>query len=820
MVMRTHRYFLLIFLLLVTAGNAIANVSVSGKVIDAKSGGIGSANVILLHAADSTLAKADIANDDGTFKIEDIAVGIYILKVALIGYNTYSSEKIIIADKDITLPVITLLASGTDLKEVSVRGQKPFIEIHADKIVVNVENSIVNAGSSAMDVLTRSPGVTVDQNDKISLKGKQGVTIMIDGKITPIAGADLANLLKSMPSNSIESIELISNPSAKYDAAGTASIINIKLKKDKKIGLNGSVNGTYGQGVYPKSNLGFNLNYRNKKFNIFASYNYAYRKGFNHLTLTRNFYNNSNFAGAYDQDDHFLFPIVSHTANAGMDYNVSSKTTIGFVVSGNSTHFDPTGTNFTNVVDSATRRIDSFFTTTNNSHDQLSNYAANVNLRHTFDSSGQQLSVDADYARYTNSSTQNYTTNYYNYMPDGTSIASPSQPPYILLGQLSGITQIRSLKADYENPLKNNAKLEAGIKTSFVTSDNEPAFYNKTDTGYVLDKTKSDHFIYNENINAAYINFSKDWPKWSTQIGLRGEQTIATGDEKATDSTFSRNYFQLFPSLAVQWHVDANNDLGITLSRRIERPSYDQLNPFKYFLDPTTYKAGYPYLNPALSYSAELSYTYKQKFITTFNYTITNDPITEVIQPSETENRVTIQTTKNLTSMAYYGISGAYQLQFFKWWSNTTNFNAYYSQYKGDLAGTTLNNGRATFDVNTSNSFILPKNFSAELSFFYQAPMTYGYMYVRPSWMLNAGVQKNLFDKRATIRLNCTDIFWRGWPSGTSYYNNYVESFVAKRDTRQLSLSFTYRFGKRSVGQVNKHNGGAEDEKRRVGGAG
>ena len=258
----------------------------------------------------------------------------------------------------------------------------------------------------------------------------------------------------------------------------------------------------------------------------------------------------------------------------------------------------------------------------------------------------------------------------------------------------------------------------------------------------------------------------------------------------------------------------------MTLSRRIDRPSYEQLNPFKFYLDPTTYKAGYPYLNPALSYAAELSYTYKQRFITTLNYAITTNPITEVIQPSTTENKVTIQTTKNLIQMSYYGISGSYQISFFKWWNNTTNINVYYSNYTGDIAGTNLNAGKTTFNLFSTNSFILPGNWSAELSGFYQAREQYGYMVVDPMWMLNAGIQKNLFDKRATIRLNAKDIFWHGYPSATSYYKDYIESFVAQRDTRQVSISFTYRFGKRTVPQSTKHSGGAEDEKKRVGGHG
>jgi hypothetical protein len=241
------------------------------------------------------------------------------------------------------------------------------------------------------------------------------------------------------------------------------------------------------------------------------------------------------------------------------------------------------------------------------------------------------------------------------------------------------------------------------------------------------------------------------------------------------------------------------------------------MNPSKFYLDPTTYKAGYPFLNPALSYSAELSHVYKQRLITTLNYTKTTAPLTEVIQPSPTESKVTIQTTKNLTSMDYIGVSGAYQFSFFRWWNNTTNFDIYYGHYTGDIAGAHLNAGRVTYDCNTTNSFVLPHDWSAEVGGNYQAPQVYGYMNLKPNWMLNIGVQKNLFDKQATVKLSVTDLFWKGYPSATSIYNNYTESFIAKRDTRQVSVACTWRFGQRAGQPHQKHTGGASEERRRVG---
>ena len=789
--------------------------SISGRVKDDAGLPVTYANIILLRCSDSALVTAQLTNEKGDYLLTLTDTGSFYLKAVLAGYEPYSSSRIVMGSTNVTMQPINLKPKENQLKEVAIRSQKPFIEVHADKLVVNVENSIVDAGGSVLDVLSHSPGVTVDQNDNISLKGKQGVNVMINGKIQPVSAADLANMLKSMPSSAVESIELISNPPAKYDAAGTGGIINIRMKKDKKTGLNGSINGMLAEGIYFKSATGLNLNYRNKNINIFGSYNLSPRHGFNHLTLDRNFLaDDGTFSKRYVQDNHYLYKFNTYMANAGIDYNISRSNTIGCSMSADLTDFRRDGYNYSDVLDSLHNLT--HFATNSSSPNKWGSYAGNINFKHSFDSTGRSVSIDADYAAYPGNGTQAYNTTYL----DGAGAPSLTLRPVSVTGSQIGVTRIRSLKADYSHPLKHDARLEAGLKTSLVTADNDLKLYNVVDTVSTIDNTKSNHFIYNELINAAYINYSRDWKKWSTQLGLRAEQTVADGTSKTTGEHFDTNYVKLFPSFAVQRHLNANNDLGLTLSRRIERPNYEQLNPFKYYLDPTTYKAGYPYLFPALSYSFELSYTYKQRLVTTINYTRTGNPITEVIQPDDSNKSITVQTTKNLQLMEYFGVSGSYQFRFFKWWNNTTNINAYYSKYTGDIAGSKLDTGRATFDVYTTNSFVLPKNMSAEVSFFYQAPQAYGYMQLKPQSNLSIGFQKNFFDKKLTVKVNATDIFWHGYPSATSIYNNYIETFTAKRDTRQFSLALTYRFGKRTVSPVQRHGGGAEDEKKRAGGQG
>lgn len=799
-------------LLLLFCGSVFAQdrYTVSGKVTDTHKEPVAGAYLMLLK--DTVLQKTALADADGLFMIDDMPAGTYLLKISATGFGGYNSEPLQL-NTSLTLPDIVLEEKKSELKEVTVQAQKPFIEVKADKIVVNVENSIVSAGSSVMDVLQRSPGVTVDNNDNISLKGKQGVIIWIDGKPTPMQGADLATVLRSMPSGSVDKIELISNPGARFDAAGSAGIINIKTKKDQRMGINGTATINYGQGKYPKYGAGLTLNYRNKKLNVYANYNYAYRYWFNHLMLDRKFLdtakNSDRQLFRYNQDNYALFNFSNHIASAGLDYSLSDATTIGATFSFGSNTFAPKADNASQALDGNNNLLYDFNTTGRHDNSYY-NYAANINLRHNFDTSGRTLSIDADYAAFGNHSRQNFVTTYR--APDG----SVYQPDYYLKSNLEGITRIQSLKADYVQPLKAGMRLEAGVKTSFAQADNEPLFYEMVGGDYVLDAKRSNHFLYQENINAGYIIFSKDWTKWSTQLGLRAENTNANWEQITTNQKYDTSYIQLFPSLALQYHLNPKQDLGLTFSRRIERPNYQQLNPFKYFIDKTTYREGYPYLQPASFYSVELSHTFNQRFVTTFTYGINKGYITEVIQPSETEDSITVQTNKNLKQMTFVGLSGAYPFQITRWWSNISNFNVYYALYEGNIANTPLRNGKPTFDLNTNNTFLLPGNVSIELGLYYQARQIYGYMDVQPVWMLNAGIQKHLFNKKATIKLNVQDIFFTGYPKATSIYTGYREDFIAERETRVGNLSFIYRFGKNTVAPVRKRSGGAEEEKNRA----
>jgi outer membrane receptor protein involved in Fe transport len=794
-------------------GFAYAQSQVSAKILDEQSKGIDGATVSLLSVKDSSLVKVNVTEKSGTVLFEQIKNGSYLLSVSTVGYKKAISKTFdITKDNDrIALPDMHLEHSTSQLNEVNVQAKKPFIEKEIDRIVVNVNSSIVSAGSTALDVLARSPGVLVNQNDDISMKGKQGVIVMIDGKPTNLASTDLADLLRSTPANSIDKIELITNPSAKYDAAGSAGIINIKLKKDQRYGVNGNLSISAGQGVYGKQNAGISLNYRNNNINLFGNYNYAYRENYNHLELDREFFNNNgNLTGAYSQDNYLKLPIHSNLAKAGLDYTPSKNTTIGVVFTGLISQFNPTGTDASDVLDSL-RQKTSYFATDSKANNRLNNFAANLNFKHSIDTAGQEITADLDYARYGVNSTQNYITAYYNL--DGT----PSQPYDILKDFQPGVLNIYSIKADYALPLSKGSKFEAGFKSSYVKANNNLSFYNIVNGNMQFDTTKSNHFIYKENINAAYANYSKSMGKYKVQLGLRAEQTISQGDQVTTNNTFKNSYVQFFPSFFISDKINEQNDLSVSLGRRIDRPTYRQLNPFKFYLDPSTYVEGNPYLGPQTTYNAEVDYTYKQKYIVSFTYSNTADNITSVLFPDPTNSRVTIQSDVNLARNYYYSLSFTVPIDVTKWWTSTNNLNTYYSNYSGNLSNTPLNKGAFAFDANSTNSFNISKKTTAELNGVFTSGNVYGYLYVKHALELSAGLQRTILNGKGTLKFNVSDFLRTNNLVGTTDIDHYSETFHRHIESRVATLAFVYRFGSNKIAPSRRITGGAEDEKKRAG---
>lgn len=815
--MRNSIHLIILILWSSLAGKAVAQSSlgtIRSTLVDERNEALTGSSIFLLRAGDSSLVKSALVNEKGVFELEGIKTGEYLLNISELGKRPYWSSVIRITPDQTwyELPPIRLqLNEGINLQEVTVKASKPFIERQLDKIVVNVENLISAAGSTAFEVLEQSPGVVIDQNDNISMKGRPGVQVMINGKPAGVAGRDLANYLRGLPANAIQKIELITNPSARYDAAGNAGIINIILKKDQRSGTNGSLTVSYGQGKYAKTGEGITLNYRNKKINLFGSYNFAYRKAFSHLTLYRKFLALGELDGVYDQDNYITFPFKNHIGRTGFDYNLSPKTTVGAVVSGVSNRFNTSGDTHTDVLDKNEIK-NSYNLNSNRSSDQWYNYSANANLKHTLDSNGREFTVDLDYARFGNNTDQNFRTEFFNL--DG----SPALPAYLLSGDVRGRLTIKSIKADYIHPLKNKARLESGVKSSMVSADNDLQYYNASSGVAILDPNQSNHFLYRENINAWYINYSNEFKKFNFQFGFRAEQTNTEGNQLTTQQKFDSSYLNLFPSAVVNFKASARHDWSLSVSRRLDRPSYRQLNPFKFFINNSTYSEGNPYLRPQYTYAYELGHTFNQKIITTLSYSLTKANITEVIFPSPDLDKITIQTNRNLAQFEFWGLNISAPITLAKWWNSVNNFNVYYGRYTGNLANTLLNSGQINFNLSTNNSITLgDQGWTAEINGNYRAPELYGFMQVKSTGSLSTGVQKTILNNKGTLRLNVSDVLYTQRSRATTIFRDYEESFKVSRESRVATLAFSYRFGNTKIPGARRRTGGAEEEKQRAG---
>lgn len=784
--------------------------NVSGAILDENKKPLEFATMMLLQATDSSLVKGAISDVSGKFEFENVATGNYLVAGSMVGYKKIYTKAFTLDAKhlSVTLVAIQMEPDAQHLNEVVVVGQKPFIEQRVDKMVVNVENSIVSSGGTAMEVLEKAPGITIDKDDKISLKGKQGVVIMIDGKQTYLSATEVSNMLRNMQSNAIEQIEIISNPSAKYDAAGNSGIINIKLKKNKNMGMNGNLTAGTGYGKFPKYNGSLNLNYRNGKFNVFGNYNYGYNKRFSDQTILRTIH----YGGVttyFDSQNYRLMEFDNHSFKAGADYYINKHNTIGFLANGfaNSGNMDVTNET---IIRNAGFEADSSLTLFNSPRNTWKSMAYNVNYRKTFDSTDREFSIDLDYSKFNGKSKDDIQTYYYNRGGEQTGT------PLFLKSDIPSQVDIKSFKIDYVHPLKNKAKIETGIKSSFVTTDNDVKFNLFRDFQWMIDTDRTNHFKYTENINAAYVNFNKELSKkWSLQLGLRAEQTISRGNSITLNKVVDRNYLEWFPSVFVSQNISKDHQVNYSYSRRIDRPSYQDLNPFIYFLDPYTFFQGNPFLKPQFTNAFQVSHTFKGKFITTLGYSHTKDIFTQVTKQDD-ETKVTIATMTNLDTRYNYNMGLSAPITFTKWWTANNNINVYYNQYTSQYLGGQLNTGQLALNLNSNHNFILANDFSAEVSGFYNSPTVDGIIKIQSMYAVGFGIQKTFMNKKASLKLNVNDVFNIMQFKGHIHYQNMDLKIRSNWESRQARLTFNYRFGKNDINPARRRSSATESEQNRI----
>jgi len=788
------------------AQQAAPAAKVSGALVNEQGKPLDYATVSLLRASDSTVVKGALSNDAGVYVFDNIKAGNYIIKATVVGYQKAVSKSFTVPANTphVTAPALNLHTGSTELKGVTITATKPLIERKIDRTVMNVENSVLAAGNTAMEILERAPGVTVDKDDNISLKGKQGVTVMINDKLTYLTAAQLATLLRSTDGNTIKSIEIITNPSAKYDAAGNSGIINIKLKKNTQSGTNGSITVGGAKSKYWRDNSSLNLNHKQGNLNVFTSLSRGDNKRGHDIGIDRIITDSLGNKTYFNQKSNL--PSINHYNNyrLGADYDLTPKHTIGFVVSGYSNSEKDLNDNRT-IIGKQFGVPDSSLRTTSDIRQTYKNFALNLNDRLKLDTSGQELSIDLDYSKFKNNSNAMYNTDYF--LPDG----SIQHEPQMLRNQTPSTISIYTGKADYTKPLTKTIKLEAGVKFSSVKTDNDLQAQIFSNGAYINDTTRTNRFIYTEKINAGYLNLNKQFKKFSVQLGLRAEQTRSTGNLIGS-TPVKRSYLNLFPSVFINQTINDKNEVSFSYSRRIDRPGYDDLNPFVYYLDPYTYSQGNAFLNPQYTQNFELNYTYNKTINVSLGYSHTTDAITELIL---TEGKRSFETHQNLQTQTGYNVNINTPFTITKWWEGNVNATAFYLGFKSDtLAGQKFNDGQWAFQGRTTQTFKFA-GYRFEVTGDYQSSLTYGIYKIRPRYSVDMGVSKSFMEKKFNIKASCDDIFniRRNDLSSQVVNNNFV--IKQKNDTRVMRLTFTYNFGNSSI-KMRQHRSGADDEKGRV----
>jgi iron complex outermembrane recepter protein len=801
------------------------NGKISGIVKDETGKALDGATVTLNRAKDGGLAKVTVSNKQGIFEFEKLATGNYIINISVVGFNKFSSQPIEInGSNSVEVPAIEMKRGTKALAEATVVGKRPLIENKIDRTVVNVEAAPTNAGATALEVLEKSPGITVDNDGNISLKGKQGVIVMMDGKPTYLSATDLANLLRNLPASALDQIEIMPNPPARFDASGNSGVINIKTKKSRADGFNGSITTGGTVSLYKRNNSwltpfrqtsSVNFNLRQGKINVFGNFNYNYREGKSNLELDRNFYDkNGTLASRSYQTTEFNGRNNNYGLKLGIDYYANKKNVFGIVLNGFGFWGYPHNTS-NQVIYRPDGSIESTLKSDIPNEVQFLNGSANFNYKHNFDSAGREITFDLDYIGYSNTSTSLLTTNVFD--EDGI-----QQGGLMLRGDIPGTINIYSVKSDYVHPLKKDMRFEAGFKSSFVQNDNEVDYQRGNNGSWVKD-SRSNHFVYDENINAAYATLNKKWKKFGAQLGLRVENTIAKGHQVTNDSTFKRNYTNVFPTAYVNYEVDKKNSLTLSYGRRIARPNYQDLNPFTWFLDSLTFRQGNPYLMPQFAHNFELRHAFMNQFTTTLNYTITNDVISQILKQN-TEQRITYLTTDNVAKFRNIGIAINAPVKPAKWWNSNIFVNVFNNKFTGSYFNSfsgkndPIDLEYTSFMVNVTNTFTFKKGFSGEISGFYRGKSIEQLSISQPMYFMGFGLQKQVMKGNGTIRMNVRDPFhWQQY-RGRTRYSDIDVKIHNMWDNRNLTVTFSYRFGKNTVAQARKRNSATNEEQNRAGG--
>ncbi|WBL42676.1 outer membrane beta-barrel family protein [Algoriphagus halophytocola] len=804
----TNLLFYTLFIYLLGISNLAAKdlSKVSGTVKDQNGQAVPYANVALISTHDGSLVDGAVSDEEGKFLIETGKTGKVKLVISSIGFTAFESEAFELKSglvKD--FGSLSIQDEMTGLEEVTVKSSRPEIIIEPDKTTVNVEGTVMAEGSNALDVIGRSPGIYVDQDGNINLNGRSGATVMINDRLTYMSATELANFLRAMPAENIKSIEVINNPSSRFDAEGSAGVINLVLKKNTVDGIFGNVQlGSLYNGQW-LPNTGVALNVKKGKWSTNANLNYNHYGRFNDLEINRNFTLPEGVSNFF-QDSRITSRNKNLFFNGSANYEINENQNFAINVQASNSNDTDNSKSLTTII---TPGVDdtSFLDSKNDSDGNGNRIFANLHYDAKFDTLGTKLSADVDFTRM-NSDSESLLTNM---QWSGDDLSNTFDYNILTLNDM--YYNIFTAKTDFVKPV-GKGTIETGVKGSWVKSDNNLYLSRSEEEGPYVPDPNSNSFIYNENVLAAYVSYKgKFSDKLSFQAGLRGEHSDITGNSVTLGEVNNQKYFNLFPSAFLQQKVSDNYQIIYNVNRRITRPNYRLLNPFVYYIDPLTTETGNPNLKPQYSNNFEMNHVIKGAYQFTLGYSETEDAFMQVFVQDE-ESRTTTTYTDNFDKTRNANFQAIVPVDIRQWWATSNMLQVSYNRNKTQIGEDYLDNSNTSFMVRSQHNLTLPLGFKVEVMGIYIGPQIWGQGEISGFGWVDAGVTKSIMKDKLTISVNGTDLFRTRVIKADIDFAAIDTNFRQYQSNQGIRFTLRYQFAKGESFRVKSSTGSTEERNR------